>query len=133
MKILKYHCSWVYCNLLICGCQKWDYREFITIIFWLSGWRCSAPDPSCVNPTEVTVAENMGQIEEAKMSCLNSLTYHRELLVSRLRSVQCILDNLLACGFVCEEDVEIIQQTATKTEQVGKQKKGKKEVISNSK
>ncbi|XP_074509071.1 nucleotide-binding oligomerization domain-containing protein 1 isoform X2 [Sebastes fasciatus] len=62
----------------------------------------------------------MGQIEEAKASCLNILTYHRELLVSRLRSIQCILDNLLACGFVCEEDVEIVQRTATKTDQVRK-------------
>ncbi|XP_073342894.1 nucleotide-binding oligomerization domain-containing protein 1 [Pagrus major] len=62
----------------------------------------------------------MGQSKEAKMSCLDILTYHRELLVSRLRSIQCILDNLSACGFLCEEDVEIIQRTATKTEQVRK-------------
>lgn len=62
----------------------------------------------------------MGQIEEARASCLDTLTYHRELLVSRLRSVQCILDNLLACGFVCEEDVEIVQRTVTKPEQAGK-------------
>ncbi|XP_078109738.1 nucleotide-binding oligomerization domain-containing protein 1 [Sander vitreus] len=62
----------------------------------------------------------MGQIEEARASCLDTLTYHRELLVSRLRSVQCILDNLLACGFVCEEDVEIVQRTGTKPEQVRK-------------
>nr|XP_046255717.1 nucleotide-binding oligomerization domain-containing protein 1 [Scatophagus argus] len=62
----------------------------------------------------------MGQREEAKASCLNVLTYHRELLVSRLRSIQCILDNLLACGFLCEEDVEIVQQTVTKKEQVRK-------------
>ncbi|XP_008298980.1 nucleotide-binding oligomerization domain-containing protein 1 isoform X2 [Stegastes partitus] len=62
----------------------------------------------------------MGQVEEAKVSCLSILTYHRELLVSRLRSIQCILDNLLACGFLCEEDVEIVQRTATKTDQVRK-------------
>ncbi|XP_070767647.1 nucleotide-binding oligomerization domain-containing protein 1 [Enoplosus armatus] len=61
----------------------------------------------------------MGQRDEA-MSCLNTLTYHRELLVSRLRSVQCILDNLSACGFVCDEDVEIVQRTVTKTDQVRK-------------
>ncbi|KAM7382383.1 hypothetical protein PAMP_002113 [Pampus punctatissimus] len=60
----------------------------------------------------------MGQIEEAKLSCLNILTYHRELLVSRLKSIQCIVDNLLACGFFCEEDAEIIQRTVTKTDQV---------------
>lgn len=54
------------------------------------------------------------------MSSVNILTYYRELLVSRLRSVQCILDNLSASGFVCEEDVEIVQRTATKTEQVRK-------------
>ncbi|XP_049903663.1 nucleotide-binding oligomerization domain-containing protein 1 isoform X1 [Epinephelus moara] len=65
-------------------------------------------------------AVNMGQREEDKVWCLNILTYHRELLVSRLRSIQCILDNLLACGFICEEDVEIIQRTATKTDQVRK-------------
>ncbi|XP_068590709.1 nucleotide-binding oligomerization domain-containing protein 1 isoform X1 [Cebidichthys violaceus] len=65
-------------------------------------------------------AVNMGEMEEAKASCLNILTYHRELLVSRLRSLQCILDNLLACGFVCEEDVEIVQRSATKTDQVRK-------------
>uniref|UniRef100_UPI0037E706E4 nucleotide-binding oligomerization domain-containing protein 1 isoform X1 n=2 Tax=Semicossyphus pulcher TaxID=241346 RepID=UPI0037E706E4 len=62
----------------------------------------------------------MGQMAETKVSCLNVLTYHRELLVSSLRSVQCILDNLLASGFVCEEDVEIVQRTATKTDQVRK-------------
>uniref|UniRef100_A0A4W6ESP6 Nucleotide binding oligomerization domain containing 1 n=1 Tax=Lates calcarifer TaxID=8187 RepID=A0A4W6ESP6_LATCA len=60
----------------------------------------------------------MGQKEEVR--CLNILTYHRELLVSRLRSIQCILDNLLACGFFCEEDVEIVQRTVTKTDQVRK-------------
>lgn len=62
----------------------------------------------------------MDQKEEAK--CLGILTYHRELLVSRLRSIQCILDNLLVCGFLCEEDVEIVQRTVTKTDQVGKAK-----------
>lgn len=62
----------------------------------------------------------MGPIDEARLSCLNALTYHRELLVSRLRSVQCILDNLYTSGFICEEDVEIVQQTATKPEQVRK-------------
>ncbi|CAJ1061378.1 nucleotide-binding oligomerization domain-containing protein 1 [Xyrichtys novacula] len=62
----------------------------------------------------------MGQIEEARLTCLNVLTYHREVLVSRLRSLQCILDNLLASGFFCEEDVEIVQRTATKQEQVRK-------------
>ncbi|XP_028281746.1 nucleotide-binding oligomerization domain-containing protein 1 isoform X2 [Parambassis ranga] len=52
------------------------------------------------------------------MSSCDALTHHRELLVSRLRSIQCILDNLLACGFLCEEDVEIIQRTATRPDQV---------------
>ncbi|XP_040899312.1 nucleotide-binding oligomerization domain-containing protein 1 [Toxotes jaculatrix] len=60
----------------------------------------------------------MDQIEEAK--CHKILKYHRELLVSRLKSIQCILDNLLACGFLCEEDVEIVQRTVTKTDQVRK-------------
>ncbi|KAM9353884.1 nucleotide-binding oligomerization domain-containing protein 1 [Symphorus nematophorus] len=62
----------------------------------------------------------MGQTEEAKLLCMDILTYHRELLVSRLRSIQCILDNLLAAGFLCEEDVEIVQRTVTKTDQVRK-------------
>lgn len=61
----------------------------------------------------------MGQIEEAKVSCLSLLTHYRELLVSRLRSVQCVLDNLLASDFFCEEDVEIVQRNKTKTDQVG--------------
>ncbi|KAF3691511.1 Nucleotide-binding oligomerization domain-containing protein 1 [Channa argus] len=62
----------------------------------------------------------MGRIEEEKLSFLNILTYHREQLVSKLRSIQCVLDNLLACGFLCEEDVEIVQRTVTKTDQVRK-------------
>lgn len=53
-------------------------------------------------------------------SCHQLLTCHRELLVSTLRSIQCLLDNLLASGFFCEEDVEIIQQTVTKPNQVRK-------------
>lgn len=60
----------------------------------------------------------MGQMEQGRMSSRSLLTCHRELLVSRLRSVQCILDNLLASGFVCEEDVDIVLQTPTKPEQV---------------
>lgn len=60
----------------------------------------------------------MGQIEEAKASHRSILTYHRELLVSRLRSVQCIVDNLSGSGFFCQEEVEIVQQTVTKTDQV---------------
>ncbi|XP_068999553.1 nucleotide-binding oligomerization domain-containing protein 1 [Embiotoca jacksoni] len=63
---------------------------------------------------------SMVETEEARVSCLSLLTYHRELLVSRLRSVQCVLDNLLANGFLCEEDVEIVQRTVTKTDQVRK-------------
>lgn len=65
----------------------------------------------------------MAQIKEVRAPCLSVLsvlTVHRELLVSRLRSVQCILDNLSASGFVCEEDVEIVQRTVTKPEQVRK-------------
>lgn len=62
----------------------------------------------------------MGPIDEPKVSFLSILTHHRELLVSRLRSVQCVLDNLSACGFLCEEDVEIVQRTLTKTDQVRK-------------
>lgn len=60
----------------------------------------------------------MGQLEQSEASWLQVLTTHRELLVSRLRSLQCVLDNLLASGFLCEEDVDIIQQTVTKPDQV---------------
>uniref|UniRef100_A0AAZ1WXM9 CARD domain-containing protein n=1 Tax=Oreochromis aureus TaxID=47969 RepID=A0AAZ1WXM9_OREAU len=60
------------------------------------------------------------QIKEARVPCSSLLTYHRELLVTRLRSIQCILDNLFTCGFFCQEDVEIVQQTATKADQVRK-------------
>ncbi|XP_019220560.1 nucleotide-binding oligomerization domain-containing protein 1 isoform X2 [Oreochromis niloticus] len=62
----------------------------------------------------------MDQIKEARVPCSSLLTYHRELLVTRLRSIQCILDNLFTCGFFCQEDVEIVQQTATKADQVRK-------------
>ncbi|KAG7475003.1 hypothetical protein JOB18_021782 [Solea senegalensis] len=55
-----------------------------------------------------------------KAKCVHMLTHHRELLVSRLRSIQCILDNLLASGFLCEEDVEIVRRTVTKMDQVRK-------------
>ncbi|TNN77991.1 Nucleotide-binding oligomerization domain-containing protein 1 [Liparis tanakae] len=58
----------------------------------------------------------MDQKEEAKAPCLSMLTSHRERLVTGLRSIQCILDNLLACAFLCEEDVEIVQRSATKTD-----------------
>lgn len=57
---------------------------------------------------------------EAKLSYMDLLTVHRELLVSRLKSIQCLLDNLAACGFFCEEDVDIVQQTVTRTEKVGR-------------
>lgn len=56
------------------------------------------------------------------MSFVDLLTVHRELLVSTLKSVQCLLDNLSACGFFCEEDVDIVQQTVTRTEKVGEPK-----------
>ncbi|XP_056902209.1 nucleotide-binding oligomerization domain-containing protein 1 [Takifugu flavidus] len=62
----------------------------------------------------------MSQTGEAKMSYVDLLTVHRELLVSTLKSVQCLLDNLSACGFFCEEDVDIVQQTVTRTEKVRK-------------
>ncbi|KAM8870752.1 nucleotide-binding oligomerization domain-containing protein 1 isoform 4-T4 [Spinachia spinachia] len=63
---------------------------------------------------------NIVEMEGTKVSYLKILTYHRELLVSRLRSIQCILDNLLACSFVCEEEVEIVLRSATRMDQVRK-------------
>lgn len=62
----------------------------------------------------------MGQMGEEGPSCGSLLTYHREVLVSKLRSVQCILDNLLSSEFLCEEEVEIVQRTDTKPNQVRK-------------
>ncbi|KAM9724342.1 nucleotide-binding oligomerization domain-containing protein 1 [Menidia menidia] len=59
-------------------------------------------------------------MEDSTQSWLDVLTYHRELLVSRLRSIQCLLDNLQASGFFCEEDVEIVQRMVTKADQVRK-------------
>ena len=52
------------------------------------------------------------------VSTVQMLTLHRELLVSQVKSTQCILDNLLQSGFLCIEDTEIIQRSATKTDQV---------------
>lgn len=60
----------------------------------------------------------MGQLE--RVSYRSVLTHHRELLVSRLRSIQCIVDNLSASGFFCQEEAEIVLQTVTKTDQVRK-------------
>ncbi|KAM9310623.1 nucleotide-binding oligomerization domain-containing protein 1 isoform 2-T3 [Pholidichthys leucotaenia] len=62
----------------------------------------------------------MGELGEARVSYLHLLTCYREILVSRLKSIQCILHNLLASGFFCEEDVQIVQQMATKKDQVRK-------------
>lgn len=64
----------------------------------------------------------MGQRAEARVSYVDLLTVHRELLVSRLKSIRCLLDNLLACSFFCEEDVDIVQQAVTRTEKVGEPK-----------
>lgn len=61
----------------------------------------------------------MGQ-KEGGPSCRSLLTCHRETLVSKLRSVQCVLDNLLSSEFLCEEEVEIVQRTDTKPNQVRK-------------
>lgn len=52
------------------------------------------------------------------VSTVQMLTLHRELLVSHVKSTQCIMDNLLESGFLCIEDAEIIQRAATKTDQV---------------
>uniref|UniRef100_A0A8C7XE10 Nucleotide-binding oligomerization domain containing 1 n=1 Tax=Oryzias sinensis TaxID=183150 RepID=A0A8C7XE10_9TELE len=60
------------------------------------------------------------EMEEASGPCLPLLTYHRELLVSTLTSIQCLLDNLLLNGFFCQEDVEIVQRIPTKPDKVRK-------------
>lgn len=51
-------------------------------------------------------------------SALKILTLHREVIVDQVKNTQCIFDNLLSSGFVCNEDVEIIQRSTTKTDQV---------------
>ncbi|CAL8298052.1 unnamed protein product [Gadus morhua 'NCC'] len=48
------------------------------------------------------------------------INWHRELLVSRAKSVQCMLDNLLQSDFFCAEDVEIVRRTPTKSDQMRK-------------
>ncbi|XP_041100723.1 nucleotide-binding oligomerization domain-containing protein 1-like isoform X2 [Polyodon spathula] len=48
------------------------------------------------------------------------LTVHRELLVSQVKNIQCVLDNLVHSGFFCTEDAEIILRFSTKTDQVRK-------------
>lgn len=53
-------------------------------------------------------------------SYLKLLTVHRELLVEQVKNTQCILDNLLMNSFICTEDIEIIQRSSTKTDQVRK-------------
>ena len=52
------------------------------------------------------------------MSTVQLLTWNRELLVSQVKSTQCILDNLLKSGFFCQEDVETVQPAVTKADQV---------------
>ena len=49
---------------------------------------------------------------------LRTLTKHREVLVEQVKNTQCVLDNLKINGFICNEDIEIIQRAATKTDQV---------------
>ncbi|KAI4890660.1 hypothetical protein NFI96_024946 [Prochilodus magdalenae] len=48
---------------------------------------------------------------------LRTLTKHREVLVEQVKNTQCVLDNLKTNGFICNEDIEIIQRAATKTDQ----------------
>lgn len=60
---------------------------------------------------------------EKQTQCMQSfrlLTEHRELLVVRIKNIQCVLDNLVRSGFFCTEDAEIILRFATKTDQVRK-------------
>lgn len=61
----------------------------------------------------------MGQREEG-LSCRSLLKSYREILVSKLRSVQCVLDNLLFSEFLCEEEVETVLCCDTKPNQVRK-------------
>uniref|UniRef100_A0A8C7CSY8 Nucleotide binding oligomerization domain containing 1 n=1 Tax=Oncorhynchus kisutch TaxID=8019 RepID=A0A8C7CSY8_ONCKI len=65
-------------------------------------------------------AEEARAGQTGHVSTIQMLTLHRELLVSQVKSTQCILDNLLQIGFLCIEDTEIIQRSATKTDQVRK-------------
>ncbi|XP_055067562.1 nucleotide-binding oligomerization domain-containing protein 1 [Misgurnus anguillicaudatus] len=54
------------------------------------------------------------------VSYVKLLTVHRELLVEQVKNTQCLLDNLHMNNFICTEDIEIIQQSVTKTDQVRK-------------
>ncbi|XP_036413994.1 nucleotide-binding oligomerization domain-containing protein 1 [Colossoma macropomum] len=51
---------------------------------------------------------------------LRMLTKHREVLVEHVKNTQCVLDNLKSNGFICNEDIEITQRAATRTDQVRK-------------
>lgn len=89
-------------------------------------WACACSEKSHVASVDLPClvvthradhcAVVMGQLE--RVSYRSVLTHHRELLVSRLRSIQCIVDNLSASGFFCQEEAEIVLQTVTKTDQV---------------
>ncbi|XP_062841217.1 nucleotide-binding oligomerization domain-containing protein 1, partial [Trichomycterus rosablanca] len=57
---------------------------------------------------------------ESSLSSCKLLTLHREVLVNQVKNTQCLLDNLKLNGFFCNEDVELIQRSATKTDQVRK-------------
>ncbi|XP_073921334.1 nucleotide-binding oligomerization domain-containing protein 1 isoform X3 [Castor canadensis] len=53
-------------------------------------------------------------------SHIKLLKIHRELLVTRIRNTQCLLDNLLENGYLSSEDVEIVCACPTQPDKVRK-------------
>lgn len=72
---------------------------------------------------EVQVAGNAEIIPQAPSgtslpSFVHLLKVHRELLVSRIRNTQCLLDNLIQNEYFSTEDAEIAAQYPTQADKV---------------
>lgn len=51
-------------------------------------------------------------------SCIALLKIYRELLVSKIRNTQCLIDNLLYNEYFSTEDAEIVVQFPTQADKV---------------
>ncbi|XP_030406922.1 nucleotide-binding oligomerization domain-containing protein 1 isoform X3 [Gopherus evgoodei] len=71
---------------------------------------------SCAN-TEIIQQEPFGS---SPPPFLNLLKIHRELLVSKIRNTQCLIDNLIKNEYFSTEDAEIAAQFSTQADKVRK-------------
>uniref|UniRef100_A0A8C0HB24 Nucleotide binding oligomerization domain containing 1 n=1 Tax=Chelonoidis abingdonii TaxID=106734 RepID=A0A8C0HB24_CHEAB len=71
---------------------------------------------SCAN-TEIIQQEPFGS---SPPPFLNLLKIHRELLVSKIRNTQCLIDNLIKNEYFSTEDAEIAAQFPTQADKVRK-------------